>query len=51
MKKVVLYALAALSLSPCVGFVDGKSKTTGKVTHDMYILHPIITITGYTSQL
>jgi hypothetical protein len=38
-------------LGGCVGFSEGKSKSTGKKTYDMYVLHPVITITGYTSQL
>jgi hypothetical protein len=48
MKKVLVLAGAALALSACVGFVDGRS-SKGKTTHDMYILHPAITISGYLS--
>jgi PBP1b-binding outer membrane lipoprotein LpoB len=51
MKKLALAFAAAILLSGCVGFTEGKSKTTGKKTHDMYVLHPVITIAGYTSQL
>lgn len=49
--KILAALVLALSLSACVGFVDGRSKTTGKATHDMYVLHPVITISGYTSQM
>jgi hypothetical protein len=50
MKKTVVLLGAMLALSACVGFVDGKAKG-GKTTHDMYVLHPAITISGYTSGL
>ncbi|MDR0803972.1 MAG: hypothetical protein LBO08_02690 [Rickettsiales bacterium] len=48
--KVVFALVAAAMLAGCVGFVDGKSKS-GKATHDLYVLHPAITISGYTSGL
>ncbi|MCL1785552.1 MAG: hypothetical protein FWG39_00165 [Alphaproteobacteria bacterium] len=51
MKKVLLLCIAGVLLSGCVGFVEGKSKTTGKKTNDMYVLHPVITISGYISQM
>ena len=50
MKKLALICGALVMLSGCVGFVQGRS-STGKTTHDMYILHPAITISGYTSQM
>ncbi|MDR1360901.1 MAG: hypothetical protein LBJ18_01155 [Rickettsiales bacterium] len=50
MKKALLALGAIMLLSGCVGFVDGKS-SSGKTTHDMYVLHPAITISGYTSGL
>ncbi|MDR1826092.1 MAG: hypothetical protein LBQ49_00185 [Rickettsiales bacterium] len=51
MKKIVTLGLAGLLLASCVGLAQGRSKTSGKTTYDMYVLHPIITISGYTSQL
>jgi len=50
MKKTLVLLAAALTLSACVGFVDSKAKG-GKTVHDMYVLHPAITISGYTSGL
>lgn len=50
MKKIILYSILGISLSACFGFVEGKSKD-GKKTNDLYIVHPKITISGYTSQL
>ena len=50
MKKFALLLVAGVILSGCVGFVQGRS-ASGKTTHDMYILHPVITISGYTSQM
>ena len=50
MKKTLVLLVAALALSACVGLVDGKSKD-GRRVQDMYILHPVITISGYTSGL
>ena len=50
MKKTLISGLALLALTACVGYVDGKAKN-GKTTHDVYLLHPAITISGYTSQL
>jgi hypothetical protein len=49
-KTLLLVAGLALVLGGCVGFVDSKAKG-GKVVHDMYILHPAITISGYISTL
>jgi hypothetical protein len=51
MKKAILLGCAVLMLGACVGFTEGRSKSAGKKTYDMYVLHPYITITGYTSQL
>ncbi|MDR1360704.1 MAG: DUF4223 family protein [Rickettsiales bacterium] len=50
MKKLLLLGAAVALLTGCVGFVEGKS-AKGKTVHDMYVLHPAITITGYTSGL
>ncbi|MDR1027079.1 MAG: hypothetical protein LBL46_01545 [Rickettsiales bacterium] len=50
MNKAILALCGVALLGGCVGFVDGKSRS-GKTTHDMYVLHPAITITGYTSGL
>lgn len=50
MKKVMLALAAVMLLSGCVGFVDGKAKN-GKAVHDVYLFHPAITISGYTSSL
>ncbi|MCL1902702.1 MAG: DUF4223 family protein [Alphaproteobacteria bacterium] len=50
MKKLILLGLGLCLLSGCVGFVENKA-ANGKTVHDMYILHPAITITGYTSGL
>ena len=50
MKKIVLYSLMGKMLSACVGFVEGRSKN-GKRTYDLYVVHPAITISGYTSQI
>jgi len=50
MKKTILVLVAMATLSGCAGFVQGRS-ASGKTTHDMYILHPAITISGYTSQM
>jgi hypothetical protein len=48
MKKTMLALGAITLLGGCMGYVDGKAKN-GKTTHDMYILHPSITISGYIS--
>ncbi|MDR1071583.1 MAG: lipoprotein [Rickettsiales bacterium] len=48
MKKVIFALCGVALLSGCVGFVDGKS-SKGKTTHDMYVIHPAITISGYVS--
>jgi hypothetical protein len=50
MKKTILALAGVALLSGCVGFVDSKAKG-GKVVHDMYVLHPAITISGYISGL
>jgi hypothetical protein len=50
MSKAVMMGAAALALSACVGWVDGRS-ASGKTTHDLYVLHPAITISGYLSRL
>ena len=49
MKKIIALLVVAASLSGCVGLVEGKSKRG--TTYDMYLLHPVLTITGYTSKL
>ncbi len=50
MKKAILALAAITLLSGCVGFVDQKD-AKGRTVHDMYVLHPVITISGYTSGL
>ena len=50
MKKLLLLMAAVLTVSGCVGFVEGKDRH-GHTVHDMYVLHPYITVTGYTSGL
>ena len=50
MKKLLMLLIVGASVSGCVGFVDGKSKD-GRTVRDMYVLHPVITISGYTSGL
>ena len=50
MKKLIAFACAAVLLSGCYGFVQGKSKTTGEQIYDLYILHPVIS-TKYIARL
>ncbi|MCL2737733.1 MAG: hypothetical protein FWE17_02640 [Alphaproteobacteria bacterium] len=50
MKKIMLFCASAVLLSGCIGFVENRAHD-GRVVHDMYFLHPAITITGYTSGL
>lgn len=51
MKKILIIALALTTLTGCVGMAKGRSRSTGKETYDVYLFHPIITISGYTSQM
>lgn len=50
MKKALLALVAVTLLAGCVGYVDQKD-AKGRTTHDLYVLHPAITISGYTSGL
>ena len=50
MKKLAMAFAAAMLLSGCIGFVQGRS-ADGRVTHDMYVFHPIISISANTSHL
>lgn len=51
MKKIISVVCLACMLGGCVGMVEGRSKTAGKKTLDMYVLHPVVTISGYISQM